>query len=173
MISGQIPILIMIDMLYYHYVRTYSDALTNWASTEEILKDRKEQTQKSCRYAVVTASHRKALSHGEGLRCSRHFSHRNIACYAENPVQIISGMEAQYCRIMKRTSFTIQEAHAVVLYRNNFIRRKLMLQFPKGFYFGSATSATQARGHNPDQIGERRVGKECRIGCRSRWSPYH
>ena len=20
---------------------------------------------------------------------------------------------------------------------------------------------------------ERRVGKECRIGCRSRWSPYH
>ena len=42
MISGQIPILIMIDMLYYHYVRTYSDALTNWASTEEILKDRKE-----------------------------------------------------------------------------------------------------------------------------------
>ena len=28
--------------LYYHYVRTYSDALTNWASTEEILKDRKE-----------------------------------------------------------------------------------------------------------------------------------
>ena len=24
-----------------------------------------------------------------------------------------------------------------------------------------------------NQIGERRVGKECRIGCRSRWSPYH
>ena len=23
------------------------------------------------------------------------------------------------------------------------------------------------------QIEERRVGKECRIGCRSRWSPYH
>ena len=23
------------------------------------------------------------------------------------------------------------------------------------------------------EIGERRVGKECRIGCRSRWSPYH
>lgn len=38
MISGQIPILIMIDMLYYHYVRKYSDALTNWANTEEVFK---------------------------------------------------------------------------------------------------------------------------------------
>ena len=33
--------------------------------------------------------------------------------------------------------------------------------------------------HNPTQgmrqgrSEERRVGKECRIGCRSRWSPYH
>ena len=25
----------------------------------------------------------------------------------------------------------------------------------------------------PDRSEERRVGKECRIGCRSRWSPYH
>ena len=25
--------------------------------------------------------------------------------------------------------------------------------------------------HNRSE--ERRVGKECRIGCRSRWSPYH
>ena len=24
-----------------------------------------------------------------------------------------------------------------------------------------------------DRSEERRVGKECRIGCRSRWSPYH
>ena len=24
-----------------------------------------------------------------------------------------------------------------------------------------------------EEIEERRVGKECRIGCRSRWSPYH
>ena len=23
------------------------------------------------------------------------------------------------------------------------------------------------------EIGERRVGKECSTGCRSRWSPYH
>ena len=30
--------------------------------------------------------------------------------------------------------------------------------------------------HGPlrvEKIGRRRVGKECRIGCRSRWSPYH
>ena len=26
---------------------------------------------------------------------------------------------------------------------------------------------------NADRSEERRVGKECRIGCRSRWSPYH
>lgn len=39
MISSQIPILIMIDILYGYYVKTYSDALTNWISTEEILKD--------------------------------------------------------------------------------------------------------------------------------------
>ena len=25
----------------------------------------------------------------------------------------------------------------------------------------------------PERSEERRVGKECRIGCRSRWSPYH
>lgn len=38
MISSQIPILIILDMLYYHYVRTYSDALLNWASTEKVFK---------------------------------------------------------------------------------------------------------------------------------------
>ena len=26
---------------------------------------------------------------------------------------------------------------------------------------------------HPGRSEERRVGKECRIGCRSRWSPYH
>ena len=26
---------------------------------------------------------------------------------------------------------------------------------------------------NPQRSEERRVGKECRIRCRSRWSPYH
>ena len=27
--------------------------------------------------------------------------------------------------------------------------------------------------HAETRSEERRVGKECRIGCRSRWSPYH
>ena len=27
--------------------------------------------------------------------------------------------------------------------------------------------------HVKGRSEERRVGKECRIGCRSRWSPYH
>ena len=30
-----------------------------------------------------------------------------------------------------------------------------------------------AMGEIGDRSEERRVGKECRIGCRSRWSPYH
>ena len=33
--------------------------------------------------------------------------------------------------------------------------------------FASQMAAETARSE------ERRVGKECRIGCRSRWSPYH
>ena len=28
-------------------------------------------------------------------------------------------------------------------------------------------------GMYPDRSEERRVGKECSYGCRSRWSPYH
>ena len=36
-ISGQIPILIMIDALYYNYIRIYKDALQQWADTEEYL----------------------------------------------------------------------------------------------------------------------------------------
>ena len=37
-----------------------------------------------------------------------------------------------------------------------------------GYTTGScATAGMKARSE------ERRVGKECRIGCRSRWSPYH
>ena len=34
------------------------------------------------------------------------------------------------------------------------------------------SSSSQA-GHGGGRSEERRVGKECRIGCRSRWSPYH
>ena len=35
-----------------------------------------------------------------------------------------------------------------------------------------ATGATGPQGPQ-GRSEERRVGKECRIGCRSRWSPYH
>ena len=39
----------------------------------------------------------------------------------------------------------------------------------------TATSRAIARNISavPTRSEERRVGKECRIGCRSRWSPYH
>ena len=44
---------------------------------------------------------------------------------------------------------------------------------------GRTCVATNTRLHLIEPLGfrlrseERRVGKECRIGCRSRWSPYH
>ena len=46
---------------------------------------------------------------------------------------------------------------------------------------GKTTFCNLMRGLCPNFYGgvlkgrseERRVGKECRIGCRSRWSPYH
>ena len=41
---------------------------------------------------------------------------------------------------------------------------KGMYQFP-----GYLLSIDHVQGRSE----ERRVGKECRIGCRSRWSPYH
>lgn len=41
MISSQIPILLVIDMLYYQYARMYSDAIDNWALTEKILIENK------------------------------------------------------------------------------------------------------------------------------------
>ena len=36
------------------------------------------------------------------------------------------------------------------------------------YHFARYTSDADAQ-----RSEERRVGKECRIGCRSRWSPYH
>ena len=32
---------------------------------------------------------------------------------------------------------------------------------------------SKVAGYKINRSEERRVGKECRIGCRSRWSPYH
>jgi hypothetical protein len=37
---------------------------------------------------------------------------------------------------------------------------------------GVLASAAMAQGY-PQRSEERRVGKECRRLCRSRWSPYH
>ena len=55
------------------------------------------------------------------------------------------------------------------------------------FFDGGMGTLLQAKGLLPGELPEtwnlthaeavrseeRRVGKECRIGCRSRWSPYH
>ena len=50
-----------------------------------------------------------------------------------------------------------------------------------GGLIGKVSTVTHYAGVIPGETGatfaarseERRVGKECRIGCRSRWSPYH
>ena len=42
--------------------------------------------------------------------------------------------------------------------------------------FADSSHGFHEFGHRSECIlrsEERRVGKECRIGCRSRWSPYH
>ena len=38
---------------------------------------------------------------------------------------------------------------------------------------GNATLTVSTKDAKFARSEERRVGKECRIGCRSRWSPYH
>ena len=38
---------------------------------------------------------------------------------------------------------------------------------------GGSGGGNRGKGGTPSRSEERRVGKECRIGCRSRWSPYH
>ena len=44
-------------------------------------------------------------------------------------------------------------------------RKQIVAQAYKDFEKGTF--------QNKSRSEERRVGKECRIGCRSRWSPYH
>ena len=39
--------------------------------------------------------------------------------------------------------------------------------------WGSNPGSVRIAGERVPRSEERRVGKECRIGCRSRWSPYH
>ena len=41
------------------------------------------------------------------------------------------------------------------------------------FYYLGNQYKTKVEHVGVDRSEERRVGKECRIGCRSRWSPYH
>ena len=41
------------------------------------------------------------------------------------------------------------------------------------FVLSAGAALTLLTHANQKRSEERRVGKECRIGCRSRWSPYH
>ena len=44
---------------------------------------------------------------------------------------------------------------------------------PKNLKISDRATITMPFHVAQDRSEERRVGKECRIGCRSRWSPYH
>ena len=44
---------------------------------------------------------------------------------------------------------------------------------PTGTICAPVASASRAAPHRPFSSEERRVGKECMVQCRSRWSPYH
>ena len=54
-------------------------------------------------------------------------------------------------------------------YVPRFTRQKIVESYILDFYCCAAGLAVELDGRSE----ERRVGKECRIGCRSRWSPYH
>ena len=60
--------------------------------------------------------------------------------------------------VLSERMYTKQEAHKTY--------EAVMVQLPQ-LILGNNPSLEDVRSE------ERRVGKECRIGCRSRWSPYH
>ena len=49
----------------------------------------------------------------------------------------------------------------------------LWIAFDGEQIMAAATTSLATIGDRKIRSEERRVGKECRIGCRSRWSPYH
>ena len=63
---------------------------------------------------------------------------------------------------------------AISLARENhaFIEYDYTAQAPF-FYYRDASQKQHVVWFEDARSEERRVGKECRIGCRSRWSPYH
>ena len=49
----------------------------------------------------------------------------------------------------------------------------LIMALILGVYIFGVYTASREDSEMHIRSEERRVGKECRIGCRSRWSPYH
>ena len=75
-----------------------------------------------------------------------------------------------------RESGTVVEEAVEQLRRANF--EVTIIDNIEAPEFGSRTPAVPKNTEivvvlGGDRSEERRVGKECRIGCRSRWSPYH
>ena len=56
----------------------------------------------------------------------------------------------------------------IIMTVNRKTKKVLLTTTPRDAYVPIADG-----GNNQNRSEERRVGKECRIGCRSRWSPYH
>jgi peroxiredoxin Q/BCP len=75
-----------------------------------------------------------------------------------------------------RVSFTAEDGRAVPL--SEFVGKKTIVLYfyPKDETAGCTAQACSFRDSYEDfksRSEERRVGKECRRLCRSRWSPYH
>ena len=76
---------------------------------------------------------------------------------------------------------------AMILFFVSMIIYSIERALPTSYVEGRARDMSMKQGAKPydelvaelnasyglDRSEERRVGKECRIGCRSRWSPYH
>ena len=75
-------------------------------------------------------------------------------------------------RAMNQDSVYCNE-NSVGGFQNLFIVADGMGKLAKKMGAETAFSASECAEALNYRSEERRVGKECRIGCRSRWSPYH
>ena len=83
----------------------------------------------------------------------------------------IKKVEERLERAIQSTDQTLEEASFHLLSSGGKRVRPVFVILSSQFGTSEGTSEDTYRVAVRSE--ERRVGKECRIGCRSRWSPYH
>ena len=87
----------------------------------------------------------------------------------------ISGIHAGYgaVRVLEDVSLDVRPAETVVLLGTNGNGKSTLMKCIMGIVPLRAGRITAVVDGVEQRSEERRVGKECRMPCRSRWSPYH